>query len=180
MGWLLGKATDLEATMEAHLLCSVLLDNSASPLLKALETTDLGSSPSPLCGLDDSQRELCFVCGIEGSEPDRADALQALVLSVLEGVAENGVPEEQLAASLHQLELQQREIGGGNFPYGLQLLLTALTSATHRGDPIALLNLDPVLEKLRRLIRDPDYIKQIARRLRKRGSGQTRCHQSRS
>jgi hypothetical protein len=165
MGWLLGKATDLEATMEAHLLCSVLLDNSASPLLKALETTGLGSSPSPLCGLDDSQRELCFVCGIEGSEPDRADALQALVLSVLEDVVEHGIPEEQLAASLHQLELQQREIGGGNFPYGLQLLLTALTSATHRGDPIALLNLDPVLEKLRRRIQDPDYIKQLARRL---------------
>ena len=33
------------------------------------------------------------------------------------------------------------------------------------GDPIALLNLDPVLEKLRRLIQDPDYIKQLARRL---------------
>ncbi|WP_461483427.1 insulinase family protein, partial [Porticoccus sp.] len=165
MGWLLGKATDLEASMEAHLLCSVLLDNSASPLQRALETTSLGTSPSPMCGLDDSQRELCFLCGIEGSESNRADDLEKLVLDVLRDVAENGIPQEQLEASLHQLELQQREIGGDSYPYGLQLILTSLTSATHRGDPIALLNLDPVLEKLRTNIQDPEYIKQLTRRL---------------
>ncbi|WP_461517165.1 insulinase family protein [Porticoccus sp.] len=165
LGWLLGKATDLEASMEANLLCSVLLDNSASPLQKALETTELGTAPSPLCGLDDSQRELCFVCGIEGSEADRADDLEQMILDVLRDVVENGIPQEQLEASLHQLELQQREIGGDGHPYGLQLILTALTSATHRGDPIALLNLDPVLEKLRANIQDPDYIKRLARNL---------------
>ncbi|MEZ5530086.1 MAG: insulinase family protein [Porticoccaceae bacterium] len=165
VGWLLGKATDLEASMEAHLLSSVLLDNSASPLQKALETTELGSAPSPLCGLDDSQRELCFICGIEGSEADRAEALEQMLLDVLRDVAENGIPQEQLEASLHQLELQQREIGGDGHPYGLQLILTSLTSATHRGDPIALLNLDPVLEKLRAEIQDPEYIKQLARKL---------------
>jgi Zn-dependent M16 (insulinase) family peptidase len=165
LSWLLGKATDLEASMEAHLLCSILLDNSASPLQKALETTDLGTSPSPLCGLDDSQRELCFVCGIEGSEADRAEDLEKMVLAVLQDVADNGIPQEQVEASLHQLELQQREIGGDGYPYGLQLILTALTSATHRGDSIALLNLDPVLEKLRTNIQDPNYIKQLARDL---------------
>ena len=165
LGWLLGKATDLEASMKAHLLCSVLLDNSASPLQKALETTSLGTAPSPLCGLDDSQRELCFVCGVEGSEVNNADAVEQMVLKVLQDVADNGVPYEQVAASLHQLELQQREIGGDSYPYGLQLILTSLTSATHRGDPIALLNLDPVLNQLRDAIEDPDFIKGLARDL---------------
>ena len=164
VGWLLGLATDLQANMEAHLLSSVLLDNSASPLQQTLETTDLGSSPSPLCGLDDSQRELCFVCGVEGSEPEHASAVEQLILNVLQKVADEGVPYDQLAASLHQLELQQREIGGDSYPYGLQLILTALTSATHRGDPVALLDLEPVLEKLRESIKDPDYIKQLARK----------------
>lgn len=41
LGWLMGLSTDLEASMEAQLLSSVLLDNSASPLQHALETTDL-------------------------------------------------------------------------------------------------------------------------------------------
>ncbi|MEZ0122361.1 MAG: insulinase family protein [Candidatus Reddybacter sp.] len=165
ISWLLGKATDLKSCMQAHLLNSILLDNSASPLLKALETSDLGSSPSPLCGLDDSQKEMCFVCGIEGSEPEKALELENLVMDVLRDVAENGVAQEQVEASLHQLELQQREIGGDGYPYGLQLILTSLTSATHRGDPIALLDLEPVLAELRASIADPEFIKTLAREL---------------
>ncbi|QIL89032.1 peptidase M16 [Microbulbifer sp. SH-1] len=165
LGWLLGDVTDLEEAMTAHLLAGVLLDNSASPLMHLLETSELGHSPSPLCGLDDSQRELVFVCGIEGSERERADELEKQVLKVLEDVAENGVPYEQVSAALHQLELQQREIGGDGYPYGLQLILTALTGATHRGDAIGLLNIDATLEKLREQIKDPKFIADAARKL---------------
>lgn len=165
LGWLLGDVTDLEQALTAHLLSGVLLDNSASPLMHLLETTELGQSPSPLCGLDDSQRELVFVCGIEGSERERADELEQQVLKVLEDVAENGVPYDQVSAALHQLELQQREIGGDGYPYGLQLILTALTGATHRGDAIGLLNIDAALEKLREQIQDPQFIANAARQL---------------
>jgi Zn-dependent M16 (insulinase) family peptidase len=165
LSWLLGDSTDLEATMQARLLASVLLDNSGSPLQKALETTDLGTSPSPMCGLEDSQKELCFACGIEGSDPERADQIETMILDVLRDVADNGLPQEQVAASLHQLELSQREMSGGGYPYGLHLILTSLTSATHRGDPVSLLNLDPVLEKLQQQITDPEFIKSLARDL---------------
>ena len=165
LAWLLGNSTHLEDSMSARLLASVLLDNSGSPLQKALETTDLGTAPSPMCGLEDSQLELCFACGIEGSNPEQADAVEAMVLQVLNEVAEQGLPYDQVAASLHQLELSQREISGGSYPYGLSLILTSLTSATHRGDPVSLLDLDPVLEKLKQQIKDPDYIKSLARKL---------------
>ena len=165
LAWLLGNSTHLEDSMSARLLASVLLDNSGSPLQKALETTDLGTAPSPMCGLEDSQLELCFACGIEGSNPDQADAVEAMVLQVLNEVAEQGLPYDQVAASLHQLELSQREISGGSYPYGLSLILTSLTSATHRGDPVSLLDLDPVLEKLKQQIKDPNYIKSLARKL---------------
>ncbi len=163
LSWLLGRSTDLEEQLKAHLLSGVLLDDSASPLRQALETTDLGSAPSPLCGLEDSNREMSFICGLEGSHPERAQALESLVFEVLERVAEEGVPTERVAAVLHQLELSQREVGGDGFPYGLQLLLQGLSSATHRGDPVAALNLDPVLEHLREAIRDPQFIKRLVR-----------------
>ncbi|GAA5524525.1 hypothetical protein Maes01_01082 [Microbulbifer aestuariivivens] len=165
LAWLLGDVTDLEEALTAHLLAGVLLDNSASPLMKLLETTDLGTAPSPLVGLDDSQRELVFVCGIEGSERERADEFEQQVIAVLEDVAKNGIPYEQVAASLHQLELQQREITGDGYPFGLQLILTALTGATHRGDAIGLLNIDATLEKLREQIKDPRFIADTARKL---------------
>ena len=165
MGWLLGESTDLEQLLEAQLLSSVLLDNSSSPLQQALETTDLGQAPSPLCGLEDGMREMVFCCGIEGSEPDRADALEALVLGVLDKVASEGVDHDRLEAVLHQLELHQREISGDGYPYGLHLILQALGCASHYSDPIGVLDLDPVIARLREKIQDPDYIRQLARRL---------------
>ncbi|MAL96723.1 MAG: peptidase M16 [Haliea sp.] len=164
-GWLLGQSTDLEAQLEAELLTSVLLDNSASPLLHALETTPLGQSPSSLCGLEDSQREMVFSCGITGSEAENADAFEALVLEVIQRVAEEGVAQEQLEAVLHQLELHQREVSGDGFPYGLQLIMQALGPATHYADPVAVLDLEPVLDTLRERIAQPGYIQSLARRL---------------
>ncbi len=163
MAWLVGDSTDLEQLLEAQLLASVLLDNSASPLQLQLETSSLGQSPSPLCGLEDSLRELVFACGLEGSEVAHTEEFEALVLNTLKDVAENGVEKEVLDSVLHQLELHQREIGGDSYPYGLQLILTALASATHHTDPAPVLDMDPVLEKLRQRIADPEYLKNLVR-----------------
>lgn len=165
LGWLLGRSTDLWEMMNAQLLAGVLLDNSASPLRLALETTALGTAPSELCGFDDSTKEAIFACGVEGSEPDKTAAVEELILGVLEDVARNGIPRDEVESVLHQLELSQREVGGGRFPYGLQLMVRALPAALHGGDPVATLDIDPVLEKLREKIQSPSYIKDLARRL---------------
>ena len=165
MGWMLGESADLEQLLEAQLLSSVLMDNSASPLQQALETTTLGQAPSALCGLEDSMREMVFCCGIEGSEVEDVQALETLVLDVITSVANEGVEHDRLEAVLHQLELHQREISGDSYPYGLQLIMQALGCATHYSDPIAVLNLDPVIVRLREQIADPDYIKHLAQRL---------------
>lgn len=164
ISWLLGKTTNLDESLEAQLVSNILLDNSASPLQQALETTELGQAPSPLCGLDDSSREMAFVCGLEGCKLDDVNNVEALILNTLQQVADQGVPQEQIAASLHQLELSQREVGGDGYPYGLQLILTGLTSATHRGDPIALLDVDAALENLRRKTQDPQFIQHAVRK----------------
>lgn len=163
--WLLGKTTNLEESLEAQLLSNILLDNSASALQQALETTDLGQAPSPLCGLDDSSREMAFVCGLEGCAFENADKIKELIFSTLQKVADEGVPLSEIEAALHQLELQQREVGGDGYPYGLQLILTGLTSATHRGDPIALLDMDAALKKLHEKIQQPDFIPSLVKKL---------------
>jgi len=163
LGWLMGHSTNLEEQLKAHLISRVLLDNSASPLRHALETTDLGTAPSPMCGLEDSNRQMSFMCGIEGSEPEHAAAFEQMVLDVLEKVAQEGVPQEMLEAQLHQLELIQREISGDGHPYGLNLILAAMPSAIHRGDAIALLNLDPVLESLHEQIKEPDFVQSLVK-----------------
>ncbi|MGH8646382.1 MAG: insulinase family protein, partial [Gammaproteobacteria bacterium] len=84
IGWLLSDTRDLLELLRMHLLAGVLLDNSACPLQHALETSPLGTSPSELNGLSTSTREAIFVCGLEGSEPPQADAIESLVLAELE------------------------------------------------------------------------------------------------
>jgi Zn-dependent M16 (insulinase) family peptidase len=164
IGWLLGHSFDLEQNLEAHLLSNVLFENSAAPLQRLLETTKLGHAPSPLCGLEDSNREMAFLCGIEGGEPGSEEALENEIMTVLLKVAEEGVSNERLEAVLHQLELSQREISGDGYPYGLQLILAALPPMLHGGDPVALLDLEPVIAKLRERVKNPDYFKSLVRK----------------
>ncbi len=163
LGWLLGRSNDVREMMAMRLLDAVLLQNSASPLRQALETTALGKAPSELCGLDDTPREAVFMCGLEGSEPDRADAVESMILDVLAGVARDGVPRADVEAALHQMELSQREISS-RYPYGLQLMNRMLPSVVHGGDPLHDLDIDPVLEDLRAAIADPRFVADLARR----------------
>jgi hypothetical protein len=165
LAWLLGRSTDLGELFRAELVSSVLLDNSASPLLRALETSELGSSPSPMCGLEDSNREMSMMAGLEGCLADSSEAVESLIIKTLEDVVKNGIPYSQIEASLHQLELHQREISGDSYPYGLQLILAGLSTAMHRGDPIELLNIDPALAELRELIKDDRFIPNLVQKL---------------
>lgn len=165
MAWLLGKSINLDDMFQAQLLSSVLLDNSASPLMQVLETCGLGSSPSPMCGLEDSNREMSFMCGLEGCAKDATAQVEALIRSTLETLARDGVPEEQVHAALHQLELHQREITGDSHPYGLQLIIASLSSAVHGGDPINVLDIDPALARLREQVEQPNFIGQLIQKL---------------
>ncbi len=165
IGWLLGHTGDARQMLHDLLLSNVLLYHSASPLRHALETTELGTAPLDFCGIDDSAREAMFVCGLEGSRPEHADAVEKLVLDVLKQVAENGVPIKEVESVLTQLEIAQREMSSGYFPYGLQLLSRVLGAKVHSGDPLAFLDIDPALEQLHREIHTPGFIQAMARRL---------------
>ena len=165
LGWKLGESTDLLGVLEAQVLSAVLMENSASPLMKYLETTPLGSAPSPLCGVEESMREMVFCCGIEGAETQSKSQFEQEVLQVLARVAEDGITDERLEAILHQIELHQREITGDGMPYGLGLMLRALGAAIHGGDAVAALNLDPVLSIIRERAQSADYVPSLIRRL---------------
>lgn len=161
LGWLLDDSAALENRLKANLLSSVLLDNSSSPLQFALENTKLGHAPSQLCGLEDSNREMVFMCGLEGCDEKNVDQIEKHILAVLTDVAENGVEQSRVDSALHQLELSQKEITGGGYPYGLQLILDMLPVAIHRSDPVSALDIEKALDKLRKQSADPDFFKKL-------------------
>ena len=165
IAWLLGESANLKEQLEAHLLSQILLDNSASPLRKALEKCEFASAPSPMCGLEDSNREMSFMCGIEGSNVSDADAFEKLVFEILNDVAEKGVAQEEIDSVLHQLEFHQREIGGDGSPYGLQLIFSGMSAATHYGDPVAMINIEPALDALKEDVKDPEFVQRLVKDL---------------
>ena len=69
MGWKLGESANLDDMLEAQVISSVLMENSASPLMQWLESNDLGTAPSPLCGLEDSMREMVFAAVSKAAKP---------------------------------------------------------------------------------------------------------------
>jgi Zn-dependent M16 (insulinase) family peptidase len=163
--WLIGDTADPRQQLEAHLLSSILLDNSASPLRHYLETTPLAKAPSELCGLDDSARQLAFACGVEGSEAAHAAVLESDILALLARLAETGVPIAMAEAALDRLEMAQRDISGDHYPYGLQLMSRMLPGAMYRADPVALLDIDTLLASLREDIRQAGFLGALVRRL---------------
>ena len=165
MGWKLGESANLDDMLEAQVISSVLMENSASPLMQWLESNDLGTAPSPLCGLEDSMREMVFCCGIEGSEASHAEAFESNVLSVIEKTIQAGVANDRLTAILHQIELHQREVTGDGMPYGLNLMLRALGAATHFGDAVEALDLDPAVKRLQAKLNEDGYIESRMRSL---------------
>lgn len=165
LGWVLDENSDAETMLTNHLLSGVLLDNSASPLRHALETSELGEAPSPLSGLSDSTRQMIFCCGFEGSEAADADAAEQYILDTLRHIAEQGIDQAQVEAELHQLELSQREVNGDRFPYGLNMMLAALTPALYDAAIAPVLDIDPILCRLRERIQDPEFIKGLVRQL---------------
>ncbi len=164
LAWLLGEMTDTASRLALRLLSGVLLEDSAAPLRHYLETCGLGQSPAALTGLEDSNFEMAFMCGLAGSEPEHAEAFEAGVLAVLEQVASNPPPARRIEAVLHQIELSQREIGGDGMPYGLGLLLSGLNAAIHGGDPLSVWALDPLLAQLREQVKHPDFVPDLIRR----------------
>ncbi|CAN8139298.1 presequence protease [uncultured Thiomicrorhabdus sp.] len=161
IAWLLGENKDPLEVLKGHLLSAVLLDNSSCPMRRVLEDTDLAEAPSPLCGFEESNKEMAFVLGVQGSEADNTEAFEKLILDELQRIATEGVEPELLQAMLHQLELSQREVGGDSYPYGLQLILQSLAGAMHGGDPIALLDVDSALHELEEEIKNPQFIPKL-------------------
>ena len=163
VSWLLGKSYDSFNLLEKYFLSSLLIDNSSSPLRHALETTDLGSSISPIMGLEPSNKELVFAVGLEGVLPDKAKDIEKLVMDSLESALCGGIYQSKIDAALHQLEISQREISGGTMPYGLQLILGAMGGCIHDEDPISLLDINKNIELLKENVNSSDYIDTLIR-----------------
>ena len=163
MAWVLDPLVNTEAMLNISLMAGVLLDHSASPLRHALETCHFGL-PSPVCGSHEHTYQIMFMCGVESANPEYSIAVEELVFAVLEQVCANGLDPELVNASLHQIELMQRDISAGDMTYGLRLASTTIIPLLYGGNPLDILDIEEKLVQLRERCQDPSFIPELIKR----------------
>ena len=161
LSWLLNESHNPVQLLETYLMSNILLDNSASPLRKVLESTKLGKSPSPLTGLEADQKELVFAAGLEGVDSNKSKEVETLIMDCLKKLVKDGVPQDLIDSSLHQLEIRQREITGSGMPFGLQIMLTCLPACIHNDNPLNVLDLDSAFNTIKNNLKSDNYIENL-------------------
>ena len=158
IAWLLPAITDPKQRLALRLLEGVLIEHAGSPLRAYLDSHPLGKAPSPLLGLDDSHYEMVFYTGLRGSEAEHAEAVEQGIIDLLTQVASKPVDDDTIETILHQIEIDQRHIGGDSMPYGLNLLLEGFSTAIHDGNPLDVWEVDEHLLWLREQVKDPQWL----------------------
>lgn len=126
----------------------VLLSNAASPLRKALIESKIGEALADGTGLQDSYREVVFAAGLKGVNPDDAQQVEALVLDTLRDLAERGVDETMVDATIHRMELESREVSNAGWPYSLKVFFQLLGAYMNGGDAYEALQFDAALRTI--------------------------------
>lgn len=151
VNWLLPEVSDMEEVLALAVLEHALIGLPGSPLRRALIGSGLGEDLAG-AGLETELRQMYFSIGLKGVEPARLPEAETLVLDTLKRIHEQGIDTDAAEAALNTIEFRLRENNTGSFPRGLSLMLRALTTWLHGGDPLAPIRfqapLDAVKKKL--------------------------------
>jgi len=157
--WLTASITNEIDILALSLLEEILLGHGAAPLRKALLESGLGKSLTNLSGFESDLRDTWFAIGLEGVKEDRFEDFSSFINEFFLEIFNKGVKNEEIESALHRMEIGTREISGGHYPYGLDLLFRFFGSWIHGGDPIIAIDFDRAIVKLRERLRQPEWFK---------------------
>lgn len=148
VNWLGPDVMDVELGLAFRMLDHILLGMPASPLRRALIESGLGEDIAGQ-GLETELRQLVFDVGLKGVAVEDAGKVEELILSTLKRLAEEGLPEAAIEAAVNSVEFSLRENNSGRFPVGLSVMLRALATWLHDGDPLAPLCFEEPLKSIK-------------------------------
>jgi presequence protease len=163
LAWVLGETSHPES-MALRILNEILIGSPAAPLYKALIDSGLGEGIS-LSGIDDQLRQMYFYLALSGVADENVPQVEALVLSTLQTLAEQGIDAQQIESVLNTSEFELREMNTGAYPRGLFMMMNALSTWVYGGDPLAPLAFEAPLAKMKAdLAANPRYFEGLIRR----------------
>jgi Zn-dependent M16 (insulinase) family peptidase len=141
--WLVGDSTNPQESIDFDILGRILLGNEAAPLKKAIVDAQLGKNLLSGGGASSVGCEGVFSVGLQGSEPERGEQFNTLVLETLEKIAETDIDPELVAAAFQQATYQHQEVARR---YPLRMLMRVMQSWIYGGDPLAYLQMEQELK----------------------------------
>jgi len=163
VSWLLPENRDPALTLLLEILAYVLVGTPASPLHKALIDSGLGEEVIG-AGLESELRQLYFSTGLKGVATENSAKIEPLILDTLERLAEEGIDPDMIEAALNTVEFNLREQNFGSLPRGVVLMVSALTTWLHGGDPIEAISFEGPLASVKALLeRDPRALQGLIR-----------------
>lgn len=150
---------DAEEVLALCLLDSLLMDTDASPLKIAILKSGLCTSADSSVDIEMSEIPFSFV--FKGSEEKHLNALKKLLFETLEKCV---FTEEDIEASLHQLEFDRTEIGAEGVPFGLSLFFRSALIKQHGSEPESALLIHTLFRTLQKDLKDPNFLKRIIRK----------------
>jgi Zn-dependent M16 (insulinase) family peptidase len=163
LNWMLDENTDVETSLGLSILSHILTATPASPLRKTLMESGLGEDLAG-SGLSEDFRQMSYSTGMKGVQAADLPAVEALILSTIEGLTA-GIDPDTIAASVNTMEFHLRELNTGRFPRGLALMLGALTSWIYDRDPLEALAFEAPLASLKaRLAQGEPYFEGLIRK----------------
>ncbi len=147
--WMLSERSDPEEILGLHVLTHILIGTPASPLRKMLIDSGLGEDLIGV-GLEDDLRQPYFSTGLKGISIDDSPQVENLIIEGLDQLARDGIDPGTVAASMNTIEFRLRENNAGHYPRGLLLMLRALTTWLHDGDPFMPLAFDAPLTAIKK------------------------------
>ena len=164
--WLLGDSSDSVRHMESILVAEILMGHDASPLNHALLESGLGEDLAPNNGLDSEMHWVLLTAGLRGCRRDDAEKVESVILSVLERLCAQGIPQQDIDAAVLAVDFSQREVRRAHGPYSLVLMRRCLRGWLYGRRPYETLLSRAVFATIKeRIARDPHYIQGLVARL---------------
>ncbi len=133
VNWLLTDIGSPVRVLACEALGDILLGGSGAPLYKALIESGLGEDLSAPSGLETELREITFSTGLRGTDPEKQQAIEDLVLTTLRSLRDDGIDPDVVEGTLRKMAFSHRERSGSGF--GLRLMRRAARAWLHGGEP---------------------------------------------
>ncbi len=147
-----------------RVLLSALTSSNEAPLTHTIMEAKLGDEFS--AWVDDGIQQPYMTFRLKKTDVSKQAEFETLLNSTLEKLAKEGIDRNLLEAALNRLEFDMRELDFGMAP-GVALAMTVMETWLYGGDPLDMLKVRKILEKLREEMNEGYFEKLITRHLLK-------------